>query len=155
SVDGGALQSGINSIVQDNYGFLWLAGHGLHRYDGYGIDSLRHGPGDANSLSDDAISDVLKDRAGILWVATAFGGLDRLDPARGTVAHYRHERGNERSLSNNSVPCLYQDGSGHLWIGTNGGLDLLESATGTFTHYRHNPEDAGSLSSNTVTSILE
>ena len=40
--------------------------------------SYRHEPGDPDSLSDDSVMDVLKDRAGILWIATAFGGLDRL-----------------------------------------------------------------------------
>ena len=72
----------------------------------------RHEPGDPNSPSDDSILDVLKDRAGILWVGTAFGGLDRLDPASGAVTHYRHDPGNERSLSNNNVACLYQDHTG-------------------------------------------
>ena len=155
SADGGAFQSGIGSIAQDNYGFLWLAGHGLHRYDGYGIQSLRHEPGDPNSPSDDSILDVLKDRAGILWVATAFGGLDRLDPASGAVTHYQHDPENERSLSNNNVACLYQDRTGHLWIGTKGGLDLLDPATGAFTHFKRNPRDAASLSSNEITSLFE
>jgi ligand-binding sensor domain-containing protein len=155
TADGSALQSGIKSIAQDNFGFLWLGGHGLYRYDGYSLQAFRHEPGNPNSLSDDSILDVLKDRAGILWVGTAFGGLDRLDPTRGIVTHYRYEPGNERSLSNNSVTCLYQDRSGRLWIGTNGGLDRLDPATATFTHYRHNSQDADSLSSNDITSLLE
>ena len=82
SAEAGALQSGVKSIAQDTYGFLWLAGHGLYRYDGYSLKSYRHEPGDPASLSDDTVMDVLTDRAGILWIGTAFGGLDRLDPAQ-------------------------------------------------------------------------
>ena len=100
-------------------------------YDGYSLKPYRHEPGDPNSLSDDSVRVVFRDRAGILWVGTAFGGLDRLDPAQDTFTHYRHEPGNERSLSNNAVTCIYQDRSGALWIGTNGGLDRLDPATGS------------------------
>ena len=60
SADGGALQSGIVSIAQDNYGFLWLGGHGLYRYDGYSLKSYRHDPGDPGSLSDDTVMVVLQ-----------------------------------------------------------------------------------------------
>src|SRR5271154_3755287 len=85
-------ESRIVSITRDNYGFLWLAGHGLHRYDGYNLKTYWHDPGDPNSLSDDNVSVIFKDRAGILWAGT-FGGLDRLDLAQGTVTHYRHDPG--------------------------------------------------------------
>ena len=155
SADGGALQSGIKSITQDKFGFLWLGGHGLYRYDGYGLKSYRHEPGEPGSLSDDTVMDVLGDRAGMLWIATAFGGVDRLDPAQGTVTHHRHEPGNERSLGSDNVACLYQDRRGRIWVGTNRGLDRLDPSTGSFLHFQHDPRDSASLSSNEVASVVE
>ncbi len=155
SAEGGALQSGVKGIVQDAYGFLWLAGHGLYRYDGYSLKAYRHEPGDAASLSDDTIMGVLTDRAGILWIATASGGLDRLDPAQGSVTHYRHENGNARSLASDSVYCVYQDRNGYLWVGTSRGLDRLDPSTGSFLHFQHNPQDSGSLSSDEVSTVAE
>ncbi len=155
SAEGGALQSGVKGIAQDAYGFLWLAGHGLYRYDGYSLKAYRHEPGDAASLSDDTIMEVLTDRAGILWIGTASGGLDRLDPAQGSVTHYRHENGNARSLASDSVYCVYQDRNGYLWVGTNRGLDRLDPSTGSFLHFQHNPQDSGSLSSNEVSTVAE
>ena len=127
--DGDSPPGGVVSIAQDKYGFLWLAGHGLYRHDGYGFRPYRHEPADPDSLSDDSVRVVFRDRAGILWVGTSSGGLDRLDPAQDTFVHYRHEPGNERSLSSNGVACIYEDRSGRLWIGTNGGLDRLDAAT--------------------------
>ncbi len=136
SVGGESLQSRIQSITQDNYGFLWLGTNaGLYRYDGYALKSYRHDPNNPNSLSDDTISVVYRDRDGILWIGTGLGGLDRLDPTEGTFKHYRHDPADDRSLSDDGVFCIYQDRSGILWVGTRGGLDRLDPGTGTFVQY--------------------
>ena len=148
------LRSEIRSIARDRYGFLWLGGHGLHRYDGYGVRSYWHDAGEPRSLSDDTIMVTLSDRAGILWVGTAAGGLDRLDPALDSVTHNRHDPADERSLIHDTVSCLYEDSAGVLWVGTNGGLDR-RNANGSFTHFRHDARDTGSLSSDGITSLFE
>jgi hypothetical protein len=119
SASGESLQSRIWSIARDNYGVLWLGTTaGLHRYDGYTLKRYRHERGDPNSLSDDPVRMVYKDRAGILWIGTVYGGLDRLDPARDVFTHYRHKPDDSRSLSDDRVNCVYQDRSGALWVGT-------------------------------------
>jgi ligand-binding sensor domain-containing protein len=85
SISGEMLQSEIRIITQDNYGFIWFATNaGLYRYDGYSLKSYRHDPDDPNSLSDDTIRSLYKDRDGILWIGSNFGGLDRLDPTEDT-----------------------------------------------------------------------
>ena len=71
SANGESLQARIWSIAQDNYGFLWLGtSDGLYRYDGYNLKRYRHERDHPNSLSDDPIRIVYKDRAGILWIGT-------------------------------------------------------------------------------------
>jgi signal transduction histidine kinase/ligand-binding sensor domain-containing protein/DNA-binding response OmpR family regulator len=156
SVAGEPFHSAVRSIAQDRYGFMWFATNdGLYRYDGYNLKPYRHERGNPNSLSDDSVLVVYRDSAGILWVGTGFGGLDRLDPASETFTHYRHDPGSRRSLSDNAVYCIYQDMGGALWAGTSVGLDRLDPASGTFTHYVHNPQDSGSLSGNLVFHIFE
>ena len=156
SVDGESIQSRVMSIAQDNYGFLWMGTtDGLYRYDGYSLKSYQHERSDPKSLADDTVGVVYKDRAGILWVGTSFGGLERLDPATDTFTNYRHHAGDPRSLSNNDVLSVYQDHSGVIWVGTSGGLDRLDSSSGAFLHYRHNAHDPASLSDDTVLSIIE
>ncbi len=156
SVNGDSLQSRIENIVQDDYGFLWLGtSDGLYRYDGYTLKQYRHERGNPNSVGGDYILALYKDRDGSIWIGSWYDGLDRLDPRRETFTHYRHESGNPRSLASDEVICVYQDRNGELWIGTRGGLDHLEPASGTFVHYRHNSQDAGSLSNNTVNSVYE
>jgi ligand-binding sensor domain-containing protein len=140
SVNGETLQSRIQGIVQDDYGFLWFrTSDGLYKYDGYSLRPYRHERGNPNSVSDDTIQALYKDRDGSLWVGSKFGGLDRLDPKKDTFTHYRHQPGNPGSLANDNVSCVYRDRGGQLWIGTDNGLDRLEPASGTFVHHRHNP----------------
>ncbi|HUK18825.1 MAG TPA: two-component regulator propeller domain-containing protein [Bryobacteraceae bacterium] len=156
SADGGSFQSRVASIAQDRFGFMWFGtDDGLYRYDGYKLKLYRRERGDPNSLSDDTVRTVYCDRAGILWIGTGFGGLDRLDPASATFTHYRHDPANRGSLADDRINYVYQDTSGALWVGTAGGLDRRDAASGTFVHYTHNPRDGGSLSSNAVVHIFE
>ncbi len=156
SVDGEALNRWSTAITQDNQGFIWIATNdGLYRYDGYTLVPHRHDPANPNSPGDDNLRTVYKDRDGILWIGSASGGLDRLDPARGIFTHFRHIPGDERSLSDNNVSRIFQDRSGALWVGSNGGLDLLDPVSGTFQHFRFDPHDPFSLSGNEVSAIYE
>ena len=150
------LQAFTWSIVQDQYGFLWFGTvDGLFRHDGYTLKTYRHDARNPNSLSENFIRSLHRDRSGMLWIATLAGGLHKLDPAQDTVTRYRHDPGNPRSLSHDDVYCVYQDSGGVLWVGTGDGLDRLDPATGSFIHYKHDARDAGSLSGNRVTAIFE
>ena len=95
SVLGESLERTIFSIAQDRNGFLWFGTDGgLYRYDGYTLKPYRRDGANPNSLIDDAVRVVYPDRAGIIWVGTGLGGLDRLDPSRDTFTHYRHDSRN-------------------------------------------------------------
>jgi signal transduction histidine kinase len=82
SVGGKPFQKRVFALAQDNYGFLWLGtDDGLYRYDGYNLRHYSHEPGNPHSLTENTVMRIYKDRAGILWIGTASGGLDRFDPA--------------------------------------------------------------------------
>ncbi len=156
SVNGETLQSRVQDIVQDDYGFLWFATtDGLYKYDGYSLKAYRHERGNPNSVADDTVMALYKDRDGSLWIGTRFGGLDRLDPSQDTFTHYRNKSDDPASLASDDVSSIYRDDGGKLWIGTDRGLDRFEPAAGTFVHYRHNPQDAASLSADNVISVYE
>jgi signal transduction histidine kinase/ligand-binding sensor domain-containing protein/CheY-like chemotaxis protein len=156
SGDGHSAPPAIQSIAQDNYGFLWVGSSvGLYRYDGYTLKPYRHTRSDPNSLSDDSVRIVYKDRAGMLWIGSNYGGLDRLDPAHDTFTHYRHAIDDSRSLSSDAVIWITQDHTGALWVGTRRGLDRLDQDGRGFVHYRHDERDPGSLSSDAITFLFE
>ena len=200
----------VQSIYEDRAGVLWVGtlGGGLNRLDresapGAGAGQFTHyqnDPDDPHSLSNDNVQSIYEDQAGVLWIGTNGGGLDRLDresapgAGAGQFIHYQNDPDDPHSLSNDNVQSIYEDQAGVLWIGTNGGgLDRLvpsassgqapsassgqapstgsgqalseaegldrESAPGAgagqFTHYRADPDDPHSLSSDNVQSIYE
>ncbi|NZA28524.1 hypothetical protein H0E84_19300 [Luteimonas sp. SJ-92] len=59
--------------------------------------------------------------AGVLWVGTYGGGLNRI--AGGQVRHY----GQDNGLFDDTVSCILSDDSGRLWLGGNRGVTLLPS----------------------------
>jgi ligand-binding sensor domain-containing protein len=85
---------------------------------------------------------IYKDRAGILWVGTAYGGLDRFDPAGDTFTHYRHDPNDSRSLRDNHIAAIYQDRAGAMWVDTVDGFDRLDVASGRFFHYADPVEES-------------
>ena len=50
----GLSQAGVNAIVQDQFGMIWLGTQeGLNRYDGHEMVVYEHLPGEADTLSHD------------------------------------------------------------------------------------------------------
>jgi ligand-binding sensor domain-containing protein len=144
SVAGKQFRRPVKAIAQDNYGFVWLGtDDGLYRYDGYTLRPYRHDPNDPRSLSDDSVFAIYKDRSGVLWIGTGYGGLDRFDPAQDAFRHYRHDPNNSHSLRGGNILSIHQDLAGSLWIGTEFGLDRLDVANGRFFHYPHPSDKPG------------
>jgi len=106
-------QGTVLSIVQDHDGAIWLATYGgLVRYSGGAFETFdQHSTPVFRST---AITALVVDRAGVLWVGTLNGGLYR------RVGH-AFERVDLPSPIE-SVLGLIEDGEGVLWMATNAGL---------------------------------
>jgi hypothetical protein len=65
-------------------------------------------------LKHDAVSCLVQDNNGNIWIGTDGGGVSKFDGKYYT--HYTVKEG----LSNNYVVSIIQDKAGHLWFGTNG-----------------------------------
>ncbi len=157
SLEQGLSHSTVFSIVQDQTGFLWFGTQsGLNKYDGYDITVFRHDPNNPNSISNDNAGNLFIDRAGIIWIGTWGGGLNRLDPRSEQITVYRHDPNNPNSLGHDRVQTIFEDHAGNLWIGTSGGgLDKFDRQNDTFTHYYHDPDNPNSLSHDRIWRIAE
>jgi signal transduction histidine kinase/ligand-binding sensor domain-containing protein/DNA-binding response OmpR family regulator len=159
--------SDLETVYADQNGIIWIGfiSRGLDRFDP-GTSTFthyRHQPNNPNSLSDDIVNVILRDRRGRLWIGTN-NGLDRLDETSGEFVHFKNKPGNPKSLSDNVVRAIYEDSQGTIWVGTgfpfynanpeSGGLNRLEN-DGTFTRFMHDPTNSRSLINNKVRSILE
>jgi hypothetical protein len=87
-------------------------------------------------LSDNFVSALYEDRAGMMWVGTNLGGLNRFDRKRGEFRAFRHDPQDPRSISHNWVNAIYEDREGMMWIATRGGgLNRFDREKGQFFIY--------------------
>jgi signal transduction histidine kinase/ligand-binding sensor domain-containing protein len=103
---------------------MWIGtDDGLNRYDGSKFLVYRNRPGDSTSLTGNIITDLLEDRDGVLWIATADGGLGRYDyklSPRKQFHQFRHSDEEAHSIPVNIVNGLLEDQRGYLWLATSG-----------------------------------
>jgi ligand-binding sensor domain-containing protein len=144
----------VSSMLVDSTGFLWVGSReGLFRFDGYESRFFEPEPTNPRSVSDSDVRRIHEDRDGIIWVATAAGGVDRYDPTTGVFTRLRHDPNDAASIPAGVVNTLADGPDGGLWIGTSLGLGRLDRQAGSFAHYRHDPENPNSLSDDRVISL--
>jgi len=159
SARGGLPGNYIEAIVEDARHDLWVAvkDRGVARWNRQTDDFTvyRHDPGDAHSLSSNAVHDLLVDPDGRVWVGTTDAGIDVLDPRSNSIEHLRHDPRNPASLIDDRIFSLTLDRAGTLWIGTENGLDRGQPQRRTFEHFRHEAGNPASLSGNQLSRVLE
>lgn len=146
----GLSSDNVQSILLDG-NTLWIGtDNGLDAFD---VTSQRvtksFHQGDGESLSNNFITCLAKDKSGALWIGTKGGGLNKLTNNSFTV----FKKGNNTSLSNNNVRSLHVDNNNVLWIGTDDGLNKLDESTKSFTVYHHESNNPNSISNNAVNAI--
>ena len=136
----GAVGIPNSTILEDGQNGLWVASsQGLYHFDLQTEQftyRFQHDETNPDSLNDNSVSSIYRDRAGVLWVGTENGGLNILDFRQGQFGSYQHRPGNPGSLSPGVVSAMHQDRNGILWVGfTLFALNRLDRKTGQITHY--------------------
>ena len=119
------------SITHDTSGHLWVGtDKGVNKvildehYEATSFMAFQNVEGDKNSLSLDLVGPLHCSQAGIVWVGTSGGGLNKLDfrqdPSftQPIITRYTASHG----LNNDNVYGIIEDASGFLWLSTNRGL---------------------------------
>lgn len=138
----------ITSLIEDDKGYVYVGtdGAGICKLDKKTKKAVRHFSAQskndddrnnreeqASSLSDNRIRVMAFDRKNdVLWVGTAAGGLNRIDPANNRIKRYRHAGNEPGSISSNEILSLHLDSTGILWIGTGGGLNRYNKEKDNF-----------------------
>lgn len=137
NTDNGLSHNKVNCILQDQRGFYWIGTEdGLNRYDGNDFLVFRAQPGRSDHLGGNIITALHEDNDGVLWIATADGGLSRYDyrlPPSVQFKQYKNKVDDPSSIPVNSILALCEDRQGFLWLATAGRLVLrFNKTTGTF-----------------------
>jgi signal transduction histidine kinase/AraC-like DNA-binding protein/streptogramin lyase len=130
--DSSSLPEGIVvRMCDDGRGAIWYGTFdgGVVRFDLEKKTYRRYAgkPGSDNALIANAVSALMPDSGGSLWVGT-HAGLDLMDCDRGTFQHMRSPHPiNELFIRN-----MCDDGEGHLWIAAEQNAVCFTKATRTF-----------------------
>ncbi len=108
---------GSASLYDDGKGQVWAGAHddGLYRWDAARdrFEAHRRIVTDKNSLADDHIAALFRDRVGTFWVGTWYGGVSRVDLGSGGFARLLREH-DAGKPADNRVRAIDNDGSGAL-----------------------------------------
>ena len=149
----------IMSIVEGSEGDIWLGtlGNGLIKFDPStnSVLNFKHNPLNENTLPDNDVIALEKDKSGILWLGTSLGrGITQLQINRKKFNHVTHYPGDSNSLSDNVVWSITEDKDGYIWLGTyRGGLNKYDKKKNKVVTYKHNPNDPNSIPDNHIRSL--
>ena len=87
-----------------------------------------------SSISNDHITNILKDSSEKIWIGTHNGLNNFVRTSNGFQSFY-HDESDQNSLSNNYVTTIKEDDDGNLWIGTMDGLNRLDKERTNFDSY--------------------
>jgi len=149
----------IFTIVDGDENNIWLGtlGGGLVQFNSItnSILNFKHNPMDANSISDNDVIILEKDRSGILWIGTSLGnGINQLQINRKKFNHIKHSPGDKNSLSDNVVWSITEDKEGYVWIGTyRGGLNKYDKKRKKIISFENNKISPNSIPDKHIRSL--
>lgn len=115
----GLINSTVQVIFEDSYGFIWLGTHqGAQCYDGKLFKNYTHHALDTNGLSANYVNTFCEDANRNIWIGTG-SGLNRYDRALDKVFRYRFKDEELNGLIvNEGIRNLYLDDQDNeiLWI---------------------------------------
>lgn len=119
----------VTAILEPQPGRLWVGdyGGGIRelREDSHHIRQISHIPAVGSSLSDNAVTGLMRDRSGLIWVST-LRGIDRYIPSNQHIMTL--VRQGEGGLPGTDVRSVAATGDGKIWLGFRAeGLSLMDS----------------------------
>lgn len=138
----------VRSIIESKDGTIWFTSYtsGLSKLNDDLITVTNYTPGplqwlhanatydsmnQENNINDYATQKLYVDDAGIIWVGTRTGGLNRFDPNTEKFTAFQNVPNDSTSLSGNDITLIEKMDENHLWVGTGGlGLNLFNKHSG-------------------------
>jgi len=85
-----------------------------------------HDPQNPNSLSNNSVFKIIKDKQRFFWMGT-YIGLNQFNPTTGIFTRYLNDPNDSTSLSSNEISDILETSDSDLWIGTWGGIGSVGS----------------------------
>lgn len=153
-------KSVLTSMCEDDQGNLWVgsrdASTSLLQFD-LKLRTFKSFELEKNDQGEpyfDRVTDMFKDRFGVLWVSTN-QGLNRFDNAMQKFIRIRNDKNNGNTIASNNIHCMAEDADGNLWIGHSRGVSVLDKTRQHFSHYRYDLDNPDGLTENFITAIFK
>lgn len=149
---------GVFEILEAEPGEIWIgtAGAGILRVDTTRRVGRRivHHEREPNSLPDDEVLALMRDRSGLVWAITDTA-LSYTAFNRPGLATWWSGPGTPHGLSARNVPALLAAPDGKVWLAVaDAGIDVLDPATRRVTHLRQSADAHGALPRSRVLTML-
>jgi len=132
TVEDGLSQSSVKSLVQDKYGYLWVATlDGLNKYDGNKFYIFQHDGKNTNTIPRNDIHMLFIDKSQNLWVSSS-GSLSRFVPEKNNFMNFPVMLDGKPNL-NFVVNDLDQESDSILVLSSNAGIWNFNILTGRFS----------------------
>jgi len=159
----------VNCIYEDRKGNLWIgtSGGGLDKLVSEGekgtllvFTHYQHLSNNPNTLSNNFVTSIYEDLRGILWVGTAYEGLNKMLPADDknsppSFTHYKAKPNDPNTQGLNNITAINEDLHGTLWIGTQNGLYACDREKETFICLKARAGDTNCISHNYIRRIYK
>ena len=132
----------VSAIAQPRPDQIWLSTFGgginvVSATDGRVLRQIKHQNQVRNGLASDTSRTMLVDHAGLLWIGTWGGGLQRYHPLGQAFHLIQHDLTNPASLSHSDIRAILELSNGQILVGTAGnGIDILDRRLGLVGGYR-------------------
>ena len=147
--------SSIISLMTDHQGTIWAGtyylGVSYFNPEDQIYEVIHASSEDHSGLNSEVVGDMIEDKSGNIWIATADGGVNCYLQKNHKFVYYTIDDG----LLSNNIKSIYLDEVlNKLWIATHkGGLSSLDLKTHRIKNYVHDEANPKSLPSNVVRDI--
>lgn len=126
----------VTQSFQDSSGNMWfLTQEGLNRYNGHEVENYRYSLTNPSSISHDAVTSIVEDHNGTIWVSTRGGGLNRYNQIDNDFEHFTADGNDTSSPLKNDILTLFLDEGGRIWLGYDNAFSIFTPKTEEFEHY--------------------
>ncbi len=136
----GLSSNNISEVVQDDFGYLWLATHnGLNRFDGESFQWFLHDPNVLHSIPSNQIS-LFHVHKNHMWLALNEMGLARMDLESHEFKLFEVDpSGHPNALLSDVIFAISHDQQGRIWaFQFEKGISVFDPQTGEFEHLKKN-----------------
>ncbi|WP_080054979.1 hybrid sensor histidine kinase/response regulator transcription factor [Spirosoma aerolatum] len=148
----------VRTIQPDGRSNFWIgtmSGLYIVAQDGSHFQTLSNQPTDPNSLGDNSVRSIFRDRDGSFWVGTYYGGVDMYSPLARQFGSYHLLDKHGRTPFKIAGPIVPAYTPNQLWVGTEDrGLLLINSDKTILRHYTHDARNTRSLSNDKIKCLL-